>query len=153
VFVDWGLPTQFVEQCLVYKESNQHSGAKTGWELPTSQLWQVQDNTVTFAHQNILTDVLELKIAFQKLDCRILIGTFENHSARLINVVDELLLFCRSSIRDTCRRIKLKAVGHVYTRFHVNLTALYSADLIDTFYQVRKYTHSLKTFLLSLNLN
>ena len=28
VCVDWGQPAQYMEQCLVYEESNQHSGAK-----------------------------------------------------------------------------------------------------------------------------
>jgi hypothetical protein len=28
VCVDWGQPIQYMEQCLVYEESNQNSGAK-----------------------------------------------------------------------------------------------------------------------------
>jgi len=43
--------------------------------------------------------MLELKIAFQKPDCRIMIATFENHSAKLINVVSELL-FSRNNQQD-----------------------------------------------------
>ena len=77
--------------------------------------------------------MLEVKIAFQELDFHTLIVNFENHRAALINVVAESSLFCLSTIRDTRRRMKLKAVGHKYTRVHLNLTALYSADLISTF--------------------
>jgi len=43
--------------------------------------------------------MLELKIAFQKPDCRTLIATFESHSAKLINVVAELL-FSRNNQQD-----------------------------------------------------
>jgi hypothetical protein len=61
-----------------------------------------------------------------------LVATFENHRAKLINGVAELLT-CLSLIRDTRRGMDLKAVGHVYARFHLSPTALYSADLIAIF--------------------
>jgi hypothetical protein len=69
-----------------------------------------------FAHQNILIDMLEVKIAFQELDLLALIVNFENHKTTLINVVAESL-FCLSTIRDKRRRMKLKAAGHVYKEF------------------------------------
>jgi len=75
------------------------------------------------------------KIAFKELDLITLIAIFENNRLKGIDDVIELLLCCLSPRRDTRLRMcmKLKAVGHVYTRFHLNLTALYSADLIATF--------------------
>jgi hypothetical protein len=58
---------------------------KMRWELQTSKVWQVQNNTVFFlAYQNILTDNLELKIAFQELEWLTLIATFENQREKLI---------------------------------------------------------------------
>jgi len=75
--------------------------------------------------------MLELNIAFKELDLITLIAIFENNRAKVLHVVTELL-FCLSPIRDMRSLMKLQAAGHVYTRYHLKLTALYSADLIAT---------------------